>query len=263
MTVKTQGGKVITKGGKVSCECCGPPEPPEPEPSCCMYPADQLGILYTGLPETVFAKWENRVNGTMTKSGDTFVSGTVTIARNSSGTAWEFRDSSDNARSTIGNCLIRGDGGFTPENDRVEDQFKDEYRLIAFNQSDQKTFSVIVTRVSQCVWRQLGPTIFERCQDEIEVSEEIEGLSSCRLEYTYKPSPPQPSPTGPVWDTIAFYALFEKIIIFTSDGEEIVCDPLDGYEAFRRKIQNEPETPVGEYTEGGFGDSITITIEEV
>jgi hypothetical protein len=24
--VKTQGGKVITKDGKISCECCGPPE---------------------------------------------------------------------------------------------------------------------------------------------------------------------------------------------------------------------------------------------
>ena len=30
MTIKTQGGKVITKDGKVSCECCG---------DCCMYPA--------------------------------------------------------------------------------------------------------------------------------------------------------------------------------------------------------------------------------
>ena len=28
MTIKTQNGKVITKGGKVSCECCG---------GCCMY----------------------------------------------------------------------------------------------------------------------------------------------------------------------------------------------------------------------------------
>jgi hypothetical protein len=35
MTVKTQGGKVITKDGKVSCECCGPP-------ICCPYPAQEL-----------------------------------------------------------------------------------------------------------------------------------------------------------------------------------------------------------------------------
>jgi hypothetical protein len=261
MTIKTQGGKVITKDGKVSCECCGPPEPPEPEPICCMYPADQLGILYTGLPDTVFAEWENRVNGTMTKSGNTFVSGTVTIARNSSGTAWEFRDSSDNARSTIGNCLIRGDGGFTPENDRVEDQFKDEYRLIAFNELDQKTFSVIVTRTEKCVWRQLGPTIFERCQDEIKVSEEIEGLSLCRLRYNYQASPPQPSPTGPRWETEAFYDLIEKIEIPIEEDEvEIVCNPLDAYEAF--KIKDQIESPVGVYNIGGNED-VTITIEEV
>jgi hypothetical protein len=257
MTIKTQGGKVITKGGKVSCECCGPPEP---EPSCCMYPADQLGILYAELPETVFAEWENRVNGTMTKSGDTFVSGTVTIARNSSGTAWEFRDSSDNARSTIGNCLIRGDGGFTPENDRLEDQFKDEYRLIAFNQSDQKTFSVIVTRVSQCVWRQLGPTIFQKCRDEIGVGEEIEGLSLCVLNYSYFASPPNVVSTGPRWEAQAFYDRLEKIIIFNGDGEEIVCDVLDAYEAFA--IKDETASPVGEYVTG-FGSGITITIEEV
>jgi hypothetical protein len=32
MTIKTQGGKVITKGGKVSCECCDPD--PDPDPEC-------------------------------------------------------------------------------------------------------------------------------------------------------------------------------------------------------------------------------------
>jgi hypothetical protein len=258
MTVKTQGGKVITKAGKVSCECCGPPEP---EPSCCMYPADQLGILYTGLPETVFAKWENRVNGTMTKSGDTFVSGTVTIARNSSGTAWEFRDSSDNARSTIGICLIRGDGGFTPENDRVEDQFKDEYRLIASNALDGKTFSVIVTRTEKCVWRQLGPTIEERCQDEIGVGEEIEGLSLCRLIYNYQASPPQPSPTGPRWEARAAYDRLEKIEIPIEEDEvEIVCSFLDAYNTFGAK--NETASPVGAYNVD-VDDDITITIEEI
>jgi hypothetical protein len=31
MTIKTQGGKVITKGGKVSCECCDPPPPECPQ----------------------------------------------------------------------------------------------------------------------------------------------------------------------------------------------------------------------------------------
>jgi hypothetical protein len=33
MTIKTQGGKVITKDGKVSCSCCS---------QCCLYPADAV-----------------------------------------------------------------------------------------------------------------------------------------------------------------------------------------------------------------------------
>jgi hypothetical protein len=35
MTIKTQGGKVITQEGKVSCECC--------DVDCCPYPADAVG----------------------------------------------------------------------------------------------------------------------------------------------------------------------------------------------------------------------------
>jgi hypothetical protein len=38
MTVKTQGGKVITKGGKVSCECCGGEECGSPPPFRCVIP---------------------------------------------------------------------------------------------------------------------------------------------------------------------------------------------------------------------------------
>lgn len=47
MTVKTQGGKVILKYGKVSCSCC--------EPECCLYAADQFGVDYTAddLPDAV------------------------------------------------------------------------------------------------------------------------------------------------------------------------------------------------------------------
>jgi hypothetical protein len=65
-TVKTQGGKVITKAGRVSCECCG---------ECCLYPAQAVfegkyaiedlpdffnyfGIIYTKLPS-----FEIRQNG--------------------------------------------------------------------------------------------------------------------------------------------------------------------------------------------------------
>jgi hypothetical protein len=47
MTIKTQNGKVITKDGKVSCECCG---------FCCFYPAQALAdgnISIDDLPDSV------------------------------------------------------------------------------------------------------------------------------------------------------------------------------------------------------------------
>ena len=74
MTVKTQGGKVITKDGKVSCECCGP--------DCCFYPAQRLqNGLYpaTDLPDTIDfygtilnrsgTSWGNTTNGVFLESG--------------------------------------------------------------------------------------------------------------------------------------------------------------------------------------------------
>jgi hypothetical protein len=56
MTIKPQGGKVITKGGKVSCECCGPPEP---DPPCCPYSPEAFRRgLYTidDLPDALTYK---------------------------------------------------------------------------------------------------------------------------------------------------------------------------------------------------------------
>jgi hypothetical protein len=142
-TVKLQNGKVLLKDGKVSCTCCAV------EPDCCMYPADELGFIFeaTELPATLYGKWAGRADGTFTKSGSTFTNGTVTIRVNSGGTAWEFYDSEDDATSTIGNCLIRGDGGLTPENDIVEDQFADCYKA---NFPGYGTLTLY--RVSLCIW---------------------------------------------------------------------------------------------------------------
>jgi hypothetical protein len=136
-TIKLQGGKVLLKDGKVSCSCCEP---------CCMYPADGLGDTYEAadLPATLYGKWADRADGTFTKSGDEYTLGTVTIRVNAGGTAWEFHDSDDDATSTIGNCLIRGDGNYTPEDDAVEDQFEDTYAV--------GNTGVTVTRVSLCDW---------------------------------------------------------------------------------------------------------------
>ena len=126
-TVKLQNGNVILKDGKVSCSCCAV------EPDCCMYPADKLGatpgFVAADLPATLYGKWADRADGTFTKSGDEYTLGTVTIRVNAGGTAWEFYDSTDDATSTIGSCLIRGDGNITPGNDAVEDQFDDEIEI--------------------------------------------------------------------------------------------------------------------------------------
>jgi hypothetical protein len=142
-TVKLQNGNVILKGGKVSCSCCAV------EPDCCMYPADGLGDTFEAadLPATLYGKWDDRADGTFTKSTDTFTRGTVTIRVNSGGTAWEFYDS-DDATLTIGNCLIRGDGNITPGDDAVEDQFEDCYEVTG----EFISGAVQVIRNSLCEW---------------------------------------------------------------------------------------------------------------
>jgi hypothetical protein len=127
------------------------------DPTCCMYPANRLGDTFGAgdLPSTLYGKWGSRADGTFTKSGSTFTNGTVTIRRNTGGTAWEFYDSTDDATLTIGNCLIRGDGNLTPGDDTVEDQFADEYNIefwsgdiIGTQFGDEYT----VTRISLCLW---------------------------------------------------------------------------------------------------------------
>jgi len=151
-TLKRNGEKLILKDGKVSCTCC--------EPDCCMYPANGLGDTYNAddLPDTVYAKWQSRIDGTMAKSGSGYESDTVVIRRNSTNTAWEFYDSDDDATRTIGNCLIRGDGGLTPGNDTVEDRFADCYEV---NFGDNVLYPppggppYAMTRISLCEWSRL------------------------------------------------------------------------------------------------------------
>jgi hypothetical protein len=121
------------------------------------------------LPDTVYAKWESRVDGTMSKSGMGYTSGSVQIRKNTNGNKWEFFDSSDNAVSLIGACLIRGDGGYTQGDDRVEDQFNSAYTLhtIDYDSPGRYLFggsmgyyqfyyyvpaTIVVTRISLCRW---------------------------------------------------------------------------------------------------------------
>jgi hypothetical protein len=158
-TVKLQNGKVILKDGKVSCSCCAV------EPDCCMYPADKLGatpgFVAADLPATLYGKWADRADGTFTKSGDEYTLGTVTIRVNAGGTAWEFYDSDDDATLTIGNCLIRGDGGLTPGDDTVEDQFADCYEVTG----EFISGAVQVIRNSLCEWSYEFDDEFSRSEE--------------------------------------------------------------------------------------------------
>ena len=127
MTIKTQGGKVITKGGKVSCECCE-------EEVCCMYPAESLdaggniGYSASDLPDavTVDGVSFDRIGTSYgdTTNGVIFENGIW--AKYSNGVRFERL------------CLIQGG---------VVDQFADCYKYI---RGSGETLSM--NRSSLCSW---------------------------------------------------------------------------------------------------------------
>jgi hypothetical protein len=108
-TIKLQNGKVITKDGKVSCECCGV--------ECCLYPAQRLQDgLYPAadLPDTIDFygsilsrsefSWGNTTNGVILEIGK-----------------WaSYRNESRSERD----CLFSGS---------TKDVFKDVYRVNVAN----------------------------------------------------------------------------------------------------------------------------------
>jgi hypothetical protein len=125
MTIKTQGGKVVTKDGKVSCECC--------EVECCMYPAQALAdgeYSASDLPDNV------TVNGaSFSLSGTGY--GNTTNGVILEGNVWaKYTNGVRSSRP----CLIQGG---------VEDEFADSYTM----SGGPLSFSVTVTRVSLCIWR--------------------------------------------------------------------------------------------------------------
>ena len=161
MTIKTQGEKVITKDGKVSCECCG---------ECCMYPADRLWpdsadpdfFTFDDLPDALELETESEV---VIYNKD---------IQNIEGLTWKLYQSEDDEEERIiwnsdeiaygtlgcidGNgpryaavpsvggvscCLIGGGSIF-------KDQFADTYAVSG-------PISGTVTRESVCVWR--GPNL--------------------------------------------------------------------------------------------------------
>jgi hypothetical protein len=166
MTIKTQGGKVIAKGGKVSCECC----------ECCLYPAQALfdGLYtYEDLPDTVvevssdvppvvtvFTKLSSPQTGTGAGAPGvptTYFLGidsnneTVGIGIYSnddegpnSGPTWKGSEVA-NESSQYGACLFAPIFNDPLDYFSLEDQFADTYTISG-------PISGTVTRESICVW---------------------------------------------------------------------------------------------------------------
>jgi hypothetical protein len=138
MTIKTQNGKVITKDGKVSCECC--------EVECCMYPAAALvaslysyedlpdaidvgGIEYTKFdpPESVGGFTRYYIN-----ANDEYLG---ILEGEGEDSLWTYEGGG-------GPCLINA---FNGEGGEREDQFADTYTV-----NWQRT--ITVNRIGLCVW---------------------------------------------------------------------------------------------------------------
>lgn len=146
--------KIKTDGGlrAVECGCCG-----GGEPGCCMYPADQLGTLYTAadLPDAVTVNWSGRYTGSMSKSGSGYAANGYTLDAQSG--LWVLSDTATSTTRTVGNCLIRGDGNLTDNGDLVEDQFAGSYVVTVSDWPgipDPRTRTV--ERVGLCAWEEPG-----------------------------------------------------------------------------------------------------------
>jgi hypothetical protein len=150
MSVKLQSGRVITKEGRVSCECCD---------ECCMYPAEALANgLYAAndLPDEITIHYcsvpgSSIISETATRSGNSFVGANSSVYLQNN--IW-FVEAYDNFIETDFNCLI----GSLPNKVEdivctetikgfgVEDRFADAYAVSG-------PISGTVTRESICVWR--------------------------------------------------------------------------------------------------------------
>jgi hypothetical protein len=151
MTIKTQGGKVITKGGKVSCTCCEAGE-------CCMYPAEAFargGYAADDLPDEVmiagflaqkredgFPRYEN-------EDGDFYINDPAEDdpPEDANWVVTIFGQQQFDSK-----CLISAYDGSAPLG--VEDQFADTYTVEFYGTPPGGSFkgSATATRVSLCVW---------------------------------------------------------------------------------------------------------------
>jgi hypothetical protein len=156
-TVKLSGGKVILKGGKVSCSCCG----------CCLYAAatavsadlpDAITLLGVGSLSKSGTDYGNTTNGVILESG-----------------VWARYVASVR---TTSNCLISGNGGLVAGNDLVEDQFAATYNFSQLGYDDDET----LTRTGLCVWEVFYHSIG---YTEPYTPERLGAVASVRLIYNY------------------------------------------------------------------------------
>jgi hypothetical protein len=183
-TVKLHSsGKVILKDGKVSCACCGGPEPEE----CCMYEAGLLDDTYTvdDLPDAILIDGENanKVSSIPNRGsievgywkGGTPADGDYCVAHTGD-TSWRFEQYNGNSEewNEIGEssgCLFGG--LFKPSGYLVEDQFADCYE-ISFDLYEWDSefgegafwgsYTGQLTRVSLCIWEGLAEDEFDNAE---------------------------------------------------------------------------------------------------
>jgi hypothetical protein len=155
MKIKTQGGKVITKGGKVSCECCEGEE-------CCPYSArafveglytvddlpDEISVTQSDiftLSNVIFTKTGGDVFFYEATQGETLYSVGIKIFFTPTGQeriVWILTDGSDETGlSSLPDCLIVEEDEANPS----KDTFADTYAV-------NGPISGTVTRESICVW---------------------------------------------------------------------------------------------------------------
>ena len=142
MTIKTQGGKVVTKDGKVSCECC--------DVECCMYPAEGFSAgsySVEDLPDEiliagVLAQKQQDGYPRYTSQNEEFTVTDPDKETPPEDALWQVMIFGESFYEL--NCLISSYKGSAELG--IEDQFADTYTVSG-------PISGTVTRESVCVWR--------------------------------------------------------------------------------------------------------------
>jgi len=165
-TIKTRGGLVLTKGGRVSCSCC--------EAGCCMYPAAAVEsglITFEDLPDEILTPngFSLPKVGPLDASGLTGIPYLVYYGQLEQGVGiatgeglWSNQtDFSGGGGNTVeSSCLFDGRFPKPTSSDWYVDNFEDSYTGQLFGGTEQIATSDPFTlfRVALCVWE--GTIVF-------------------------------------------------------------------------------------------------------